>query len=192
MEDIRAAAVPIREANLNTDQILPARYLKKPRGKGYQDYLLHDLRFDEQEKERPEYILNQPRFRAAQIVVGGQNFACGSSREGAVYALADYGIRCVIACGYSEIFYANCIKNLILPVTLPDPEVEQLWQYLESAENPELTVSLSNRSIVAGNRTISFVIDEQVRERLMTGRDDVDDTLMHLAAIERYESTASI
>lgn len=192
MEDIRAIAVPIREANLNTDQIIPARYLKKPRGKGYQDYLLHDLRFDEHEKPRDDYVLNLPRYKGAQIVVGGQNFACGSSREGAVYALADYGIRCVIACGFSDIFYANCIKNLVVPVILPDPEVEALWEYLDTADRPELMVSLRDRRIVAGNRTIEFALEEQVWERLMSGRDDVDETLEHLPAIERYESTTSI
>lgn len=192
MEDIRAVAVPIREANLNTDQILPARFLKKPRGSGYQGYLLHDLRFDENGNEDPDYILNQPRYRKAEIIVGGQNFACGSSREGAVYALADYGIRCVIACGYSDIFYANCIKNFVLPIILPDAEIETLWRFAETADNPEMMVSLRDRTIIAGDTTISFNIDEQVRERLMSGRDDVDDTLTFLSAIERYESSSSV
>lgn len=188
MNDIKGTAVPIREANLNTDQIIPARYLKKPRGSGYHNYLLHDLRFDEDGNELPDFVLNEPKYRDGQIIIGGQNFACGSSREGAVYALVDYGIRCVIAPSYSDIFYANCIKNFLLPVILSEGEVERLWAYCEAEDRPELTVSLKDRTISLRDRKLRFSIDDGVRARLLGGKDEIDLTLEYVAEINRYEN----
>lgn len=187
MDDITGTAVPIREANLNTDQIIPARYLKKPRGTGYHDYLFQDLRFDEDGNERPDFALNQSKYSEAKIIVGGQNFACGSSREGAVYALVDYGIRCVIAPGYSDIFHANCMKNFLLPVVLPEGEVEKLWEYCETADHPILTVSLKDRMILFGDQRLRFFVEDEMRKRLLEGKDDIDLTLEYLSEIELYE-----
>ena len=191
MEDITGVAIPIKETNLNTDQIIPARYLKKPRGDGYHDYLFYDLRFDEKGNEQSDFILNQPKYHNAKILVGGQNFACGSSREGAVYALFDYGIRCVIAQGFSDIFYANCVKNFLLPIVLPEKEVTSIWDYLQASNPPEVSVSLQDCKIVFGKRNISFPINEEIRKKLIAGKDEVDYTLEHISAIERYEELSA-
>lgn len=190
MEDITGVAIPIKEANLNTDQIIPARYLKKPRGDGYHDYLFYDLRFDEEGNEQRGFILNQPKYHNPKILVGGENFACGSSREGAVYALSDYGIRCVIAQGFSDIFYANCVKNFLLPIVLPEKEVTRIWDYLQTSAPPEMSVSLRDCKIIFGRENITFSIDKEIRQKLIAGKDEVDYTLEHISAIERYEENS--
>jgi 3-isopropylmalate/(R)-2-methylmalate dehydratase small subunit len=115
---VRALAAPLEGRNVDTDQIIPARFLKKNRDEFYKNYLFHDLRFDEHGVPRPEFILNRPPFQGAQILVADENFGCGSSREGAVYCLADYGIRAILAPSFGDIFFNNCLKNGLLPVRL--------------------------------------------------------------------------
>ncbi len=184
---ITATAAPLDRANVNTDQILPARYIKKPRGPGYAEYCFHDLRLDDDGRERPEFPLNQPRFRDARILVSDINFGCGSSREGAVYALQDFGFRVVIAPSFGDIFASNCLKNGMLTVRLPADAAARLRRQLADLEQPVMTVDLEAGTIVCGNRTIGFTIDPFEKECLLTGLNEIDLSLRHEAEIAAFE-----
>ena len=170
---LTATACPLDIANLDTDQLIPARYIKWPRSAGIGKVLLHDLRFDAQGRERPDFPLNRPAWRDAKIVVGGRNFGCGSSREAAVYALYDYGVRCVIAPSFGDIFSGNAVQNGLLTATVPDDVAAELMASL--IETPELpvTVDLEQQMIVCGHRSYSFTIDPTRRLRLLNGWDDL-------------------
>ena len=170
---LTAAACPLAFTNLNTDQILPARYLKWPRSAGLGNVLFQDLRFDADGRELLEFPLNRPERRNARIVVSGRNFGCGSSREAAVYALYDYGIRCVIAPSFGDIFSGNAIQNGLLLATVSDDEAAEIMGALD--RNPELpvTVDLELQTIVCGNRIYPFSIDPVRRSRHLNGWDDL-------------------
>src|SRR5262245_20055819 len=170
---LTAAACPLRFTNLNTDQLLPARYLKWPRSAGLGKVLLHDLRFGADGKERPDFPLNRPAWRDAKIVVAARNFGCGSSRESAVYALYDHGVRCVIAPSFGDIFSGNAVQNGLLTAIVTDAEAAEIMAALQ--QNPELpvTVDLEEQRIVCGNRTYPFSIDPVRRARLLNGWDDI-------------------
>jgi 3-isopropylmalate/(R)-2-methylmalate dehydratase small subunit len=170
---ITAAACPLNVTNINTDQLLPARYLKWPRSAGLGKVLLQDLRFDAQGHERPDFPLNQPDFRAAKIVVAGRNFGCGSSREAAVYALYDYGIRCVIAPSFGDIFAGNAIQNGLLTAAVPDDVAAGLMSQLTAAPKTPVTVDLEEQSISCGDLSCGFGIDPVRRLRLLNGWDDI-------------------
>ncbi|MBE2278411.1 MAG: 3-isopropylmalate dehydratase small subunit, partial [Rhodobacteraceae bacterium] len=137
---LTSVAAPLRLANLDTDQIIPARFLRHPRSPGYGNFLFHDLRFDSAGQERRDFILNRPPFRQARILVAGPNFGGGSSREGAVFALADFGIRCVIAPSFGQIFYKNCIGNGVLPARLAEDAIDRplLYNMAASGKTPFL------------------------------------------------------
>src|SRR5258707_11711657 len=149
-------ACPIDQPNLNTDQILPARYLKWTRAMGIGKVLFHDLRFDSEGKERSDFPINRPAWRNAKIVVGGRNFGCGSSREAAVYALYDYGVRCVIAPSYGDIFSGNAIQNGLLTAIVSDDEAAPLVAMLGEKPSQPLTVYLEQKTIQCSNTTILF------------------------------------
>ena len=166
-------ACPINQANLNTDQILPARYLKWTRAMGIGKVLFQDLRFDADGKERPEFPINRPAWRNAKIVVGARNFGCGSSREAAVYALYDYGVRAVIAPSFGDIFSGNSIQNGLLLATVTDAEAAEIMATLERTPDLSVTVDLVEQTIVCGNRTYPFTIDPVRRMRLLNGWDDI-------------------
>jgi 3-isopropylmalate/(R)-2-methylmalate dehydratase small subunit len=166
-------ACPINQSNLNTDQILPARYLKWTRAMGIGKVLFQDLRFDAEGKEKPEFPINKPAWRNAKIVVGARNFGCGSSREAAVYALYDYGVRCVIAPSFGDIFSGNSIQNGLLLATVTDDEAAEIMAALERTPDLPVTVDLEEQTIVCGNRTYKFSIDPVRRMRLLNGWDDV-------------------
>jgi 3-isopropylmalate/(R)-2-methylmalate dehydratase small subunit len=170
---LTAAACPLDIANLNTDQLLPARFLKLPRSAGFGTVLLHDLRFDAGGQERPDFPLNRPAFRGAQIIVGGRNFGCGSSREAAVYALRDYGIRCVIAPSFGDIFAGNAVQNALLTAVTSEEDTAEIMAALAAAPALELTVDLTQRTILCGSRTFTFAIDAVRRTRLLNGWDDI-------------------
>ncbi len=184
---ITATAAPLDRANVNTDQILPARYIKKPRGPGYAGFCFHDLRLDDDGRERPEFSLNQPRFRDARILVSDINFGCGSSREGAVYALQDFGFRVVIAPSFGDIFASNCLKNGMLTVRLPAVEAAELRRQLAELEQPVMTVDLAAQTIVCGNRTIDFTVDPFEKECLLTGLNEIDLSLRQETEIAAFE-----
>ena len=166
-------ACPIEQRNLNTDQILPARYLKWTRAMGIGKVLFHDLRFDTEGKEKPDFPLNKPAWRNAKIIVGARNFGCGSSREAAVYALYDHGIRCVIAPSFGDIFSANAVQNSLLTAIIADEEAFEIMGALKRTPELPVTVDLEQQTIVCGNRTYHFAIDPVRRMRLLNGWDDI-------------------
>lgn len=170
---LTGAACPIDQANVNTDQILPARFLKWTRAMGIGKVLFNDLRLDAEGREKPDFPLNRPAWRNARIVVAARNFGCGSSRESAVYALYDYGVRCVIAPSFGDIFSGNAVQNGLLTAIVTDAEAAEIMAALR--DNPELpvTVDLEELRIVCGNRTYAFTIDPVRRARLINGWDDI-------------------
>src|SRR6201993_1436658 len=166
---LTAIACPLDIANLNTDQLIPARFLKLPRSAGLGRVLLHDLRFDSDGRERPDFPLNRLQWREANIMVGARNFGCGSSREAAVYALYDYGIRCVIAPSFGDIFAGNAVQNGVLTAAVTDDEAAEMIASLTQSPTLQVTVDLEQHSIVCGNRTYRFAIDPVRRMRLLNG-----------------------
>lgn len=182
-------AVPFDERNIDTDQIVPARFLKWERSNpDYGRLLFHDLRFNEQGAERADFILNREPFRAAQIIVAGSNFGCGSSREAAVYALHAFGIRALIAPSYGDIFYSNCLKNGIVPVRLDENIVSGLLVALQKGGDKTVLIDLEQMSVtLPGGAVHHFDIDPFWRECLMKGVDDLELTLSHTGEIEKFE-----
>jgi len=170
---LTATACPLDVANLNTDQLIPARYLKLPRSAGFAKVLLYDLRFGDDGHERPEFPLNRPTWRGAKIIVGGRNFGCGSSREAAVYALRDYGIGCVIAPSFGDIFAGNAAQNAVLTAIVSDADAAELMAALVAKPGLELTVDLEQLTIECRSRTFGFAIDPVRRTRLLNGWDDI-------------------
>jgi len=185
---LSGAACPIDQANVNTDQIIPARFLKWTRDQGIGKVLFNDLRRDAEGREKPDFPLNRPAWRDAKIVVSARNFGCGSSRESAVYALYDHGIRCVIAPSFGDIFSGNAVQNGLLTAIVTDAEAAEIMAAL--GDNPELplTVDLEEQRIVCGNRTYSFTIDPVRRARLLNGWDDIDLTESHRAEIAAFKT----
>jgi 3-isopropylmalate/(R)-2-methylmalate dehydratase small subunit len=170
---LTAVACPLDIANLNTDQLLPARFLKLPRSAGLGTMLLHDLRFDAEGRERPDFPLNRPAWRDAKTIVGARNFGCGSSREAAVYALYDYGIRCVIAPSFGDIFAGNAVQNGLLTAIISDDEAATLMGVLGEKPGQRLTVDLEQQTIQCGDQTFRFAIDPVRRTRLLNGWDNI-------------------
>lgn len=186
---LTAVAAPWDRDNVDTDQILPPRFLLKRRSDpAYPTYLFRDLRFDAQDAPRADFVLNQPAYRDARIFVGNENFGGGSSREAAAIALQTYGIRCVIAVSFGDIFYNNCIKNGILPVRLDAPAAADLRAQLHAAPGAAITVDLPAQCVVdlKGQRH-AFEIDGFSKSCLLEGLSQIDLTLKHRAAIDAFE-----
>ena len=186
---LTATACPLPQPNLNTDQILPARYLKWPRAKGLGTVLFADLRADPDGKERAEFPLNQPAWRDAKIVVAGRNFGSGSSREAAVYALFDYGIRCVIASSFGDIFAQNAVKNSLLTAIVSERDATELATAIAADPGREITVDLERQTIRCGNQFYNFTIDPVSRNQLLNGWDDVDLTESYRTKISAYRGS---
>jgi len=180
-------ACPLDIANLNTDQLLPARFLKVPRSAGLGAALLHDLRFDAERGEQPDFPLNRPAWRDAKIIVGARNFGCGSSREAAVYALYDYGIRCVIAPSFGDIFAGNAVQNGLLTAIISDDEAAMLMGVLGEKPGQRLTVDLEQQTIQCGNRPFRFAIDPVRRTRLLNGWDNIALTESYIDKIAAFK-----
>lgn len=187
---LTAPAVAIELLNVNTDQIFPARFIKKPRAPGYAGYLFHDLRFHDDGTERPDFPLNRPAYRKAQILVGNSNFGCGSSREGAVYALQDYGFGAVIAPSFGDIFAANCIKNGFLPIVLPEAIVSDLRRQIAANASSGMTVNLTEQSVTApdGHRH-GFDIEPFPKQCLLQGLNEIALTLQRESEIAAFEQS---
>jgi len=181
-------ACPINQSNVNTDQILPARYLKWTRAMGLGKVLFRDLRFRAADDENPDFPLNQPAWRDAKIVVAARNFGCGSSREAAVYALYDYGIRCVVAQSFGDIFAGNAVQNGLLTAAVTDDQAAEMIASLAQTPNLQVTIDLEQQSIVCGNRTYRFMIDPVRRMRLLNGWDDIDLTESYRAQIAAFRT----
>jgi 3-isopropylmalate/(R)-2-methylmalate dehydratase small subunit len=169
-------ACPLLLPNVNTDMILPARFLKLPRTPELGDTLFYDLRRDSAGSKRPDFLLNQPRWRNARILVAGRNFGGGSSREAAVYALYEAGIRCVIASSFGDIFAQNSVKNGLLAAVLPEADVQELGAAIAADPDLPVTVDLEQQTIARGNRSFRFTIDPVSRNQLLNGWDDIDMT----------------
>lgn len=188
---LTAVAVPVKIDKIDTGMILPGRFMRRHRRPGH-DYsiaFLHDLRFDEREAPRADFALNKDAYRGAEIVVVGADFGCGSSREGAAYAVLDYGLRALVASNFGEIFAANCLQNGILPVYLPQTVVEDIWRQLENEPGCRITIDLPAQKLVAPDGSVYFFEMNRTRkDRLVRGLDDVDVTLQYGDAISKYEN----
>ena len=187
---LEAVAAPIDLPNVDTDRVIPARFLRKPQGSpGYERYLFHDVRFDAGGAERAEFVLNQPGFREARIVVAAENFGCGSSREAAVWALAAYGVRAVIAASLGDIFHQNCGKNGVLAVILPAEIVAGLRRQLHARPGATLSVDLQAQTVTAPDGAVHrFDIDPFRKRMLLDGQDDIGLTLGYEGHIAAYEA----
>jgi 3-isopropylmalate/(R)-2-methylmalate dehydratase small subunit len=196
---VTGLAAPLRRANVDTDQIIPKQYLKSIRRTGFGDYLFDGWRFDDEgdigitpneRRINPTFVLNQARYQGAEILVAGRNFGCGSSREHAVWALREYGFRCVIAPAFADIFFSNCFKNGFLPIVLEEEAVEELLQLAESPGGLQLTVDLpAQQVVVAGGRSYAFDIDANAKRMLVGGLDDIGLTLAEADQIRAFEES---
>jgi len=186
---LRGIAAPLPMINVDTDMIIPKQFLKTIKRTGLGKNLFDEMRYNPDGTEKPDFVLNKPAYRNAQILVAGDNFGCGSSREHAPWALLDFGIRCIIAPSFADIFYNNCFKNGILPIALPQAEVDKLMDDAERGSNAIVTVDLEAQEITGpdGGR-IRFEIDPFRKHCLLNGLDDIGLTLEKAAAIESFES----
>ena len=186
---LTALAAPLDRANVDTDQIIPKQFLKRIERTGYGDFLFFDWRRTAAGEPDPAFVLNDPRYRGAQILIAGKNFACGSSREHAAWALSDFGFRAVIAPTFADIFFSNAGKNGIVLARLSEEQVAELLQNAKTIPNYQLTVSLENQT-VTDNRGFSatFEVDPFRRFCLLEGLDDIGLTLRHAAALDAFEA----
>ena len=187
---LTGVAAPMDVINVDTDQIIPKLHLRTIKRTGLGKVLFDDLRFNPDGTEKSGFILNQEPYRDAQILVAGDNFGCGSSREHAPWALLDFGIRCVISTSFADIFYNNCFKNGILPIAVSADELGALMADASDRENPVLTVDLHAQQITRPNgATVRFAIDEFRRECLLDGLDDIGLTMQKVDRIDAFEAT---
>ncbi|HZP35141.1 MAG TPA: 3-isopropylmalate dehydratase small subunit [Methylomirabilota bacterium] len=186
---LTAVAAPMDLPNIDTDRIIPARFLRRPRESGFGPLLFHDVRFDASGTERPEFVLNRPAYRPARILVTAENFGCGSSREMAVWALLDHGIRVLIGPSFGDIFFENCFKNGALPIVVPAATAAALRQTLAARPGTALTVDLEAQTITGPDgAAIHFEVDGFRKHGLLTGRDELALTLEQMPAIEAFEA----
>ena len=187
---LTGVAAPIDLSNIDTDRVIPARFLRKPQGApGYERFLFHDVRFDATGAERPEFVLNQPAYRDAKILVTDENFGCGSSREAAVWALDAYGIRCVIAPALGDIFHQNSLKNGLLPVLLPPDVTAGLRRQLHARPGSTMTVDLERQTVTAPDgSTHAFEIDPFRKRCLLEGLDEIGLTQTYERDITAFEA----
>ncbi|WDF90465.1 3-isopropylmalate dehydratase small subunit [Aeromonas hydrophila] len=186
----KGIVVPLDSANVDTDAIIPKQFLQKVNRIGFGKHLFHDWRFldDAGEQPNPEFVLNQPQFAGASILLARENFGCGSSREHAPWALADYGFKTIIAPSFADIFYGNAINNGMVPVRLKEEEVDALFQLVAAQPGIELEVDLEANQVRAGSLSFGFEIDEFRRYCLLNGLDAIGLTLQHEAAISAFEA----
>ena len=186
---LRGVAAPMPMINVDTDMIIPKQFLKTIKRTGLGKNLFDELRYEMDGREKPDFVLNQPAYRKAQILVTGENFGCGSSREHAPWALLDFGIRCVIAPSFADIFYNNCFKNGILPIKLPQSEVDKLMDDAKRGANAIVTIDLEKQEITGpdGGR-IHFEVDPFRKHCLVNGLDDIGLTLEKAASIDSFEA----
>ncbi|PIE06539.1 MAG: 3-isopropylmalate dehydratase small subunit [Rhodobacterales bacterium] len=187
-----AVAAPMPLVNIDTDMIIPKAFLKTIKRSGLGVNLFDEMRYDRDGNEIADFVLNKPPYRAAQIIVAGDNFGCGSSREHAPWALKDFGIRAVISTSFADIFFNNCFKNGILPIVLPQEDVDKLMDDAGRGANAQLTIDLENQ-IIAGpdGGEIAFEVDPFRKHCLLNGLDDIGLTLEKKAAIDTFEAKAS-
>jgi 3-isopropylmalate/(R)-2-methylmalate dehydratase small subunit len=187
---LEGVAAPLNMINVDTDMIIPKQYLKTIQRTGLGKALFDEMRFNPDGSEKPDFVLNKPAYRKAKILVAGENFGCGSSREHAPWALLDFGIRCVIAPSFADIFYGNCFKNGILPIKLPQAEVDKLMDDAERGANAVISIDLEKQEIRGPDGgMIKFEVDPFRRQVLLNGWDDIALTLRAGEKIDAYEKT---
>jgi 3-isopropylmalate/(R)-2-methylmalate dehydratase small subunit len=185
---LTAVAAPLELANIDTDKIIPARFLRRLRGPGFEKLAFHDIRYDADGKDHPDFVLNQAPYRQAKILVAGANFGCGSSREAAVYVMWDYGIRSVIAPSFGDIHYGNELQNGMLPVVLPDATCQKLRQQLRDQPGAQIGIDLETQTVTGPDgATYRFEIDANHKERLLKGLDDIGLVMQNIKEIEAFE-----
>lgn len=185
-------AAPMPLVNIDTDMIIPKQFLKTIKRSGLGVNLFDEMRYDRQGNEIPDFVLNQDAYRQAEIIVAGENFGCGSSREHAPWAIKDFGIRCVIAPSFADIFYNNCFKNGILPIALPPETVDVLMKDAENGANARLTVDLEAQTVTKSDgQVFSFEVDPFKKHCLMEGLDDIGLTMAKADIIDSFEAIAS-
>ena len=186
-------AAPLPLINIDTDMIIPKQFLKTIKRSGLGVNLFDEMRYDDDGAEIPDFVLNKPQYREAQIIVAGDNFGCGSSREHAPWAIKDFGISCVIAPSYADIFYNNCFKNGILPIALPQETVDVLMKDAEKGANARMEIDLESQTITTSDgEVISFDVDPFKKHCLMEGLDDIGLTMEKVASVDAFEAKASV
>ena len=189
---LTGVAAPLQLINVDTDMIIPKQFLKTIKRTGLGRNLFDEMRFEPDGTEKPDFVLNRPAYRKASILVTGENFGCGSSREHAPWALLDFGIRCVISTSFADIFYNNCFQNGILPIVVKPDELEKLMDDAERGSNATLTIDLESQTIRGPDGgTIRFDIDPNRKHRLLNGLDDIGLTLEKAPKIADYETKAA-
>ena len=188
-DKLSGIAAPMDILNIDTDMIIPKQFLKTIKRSGLGANLFHEMRFDDEGNDRPEFVLNKPAYKEAKIIVAGDNFGCGSSREHAPWALLDYGVRCVISTSFADIFFNNCFKNGILPIKVTAEQRDALMADAADAENPELSVDLVTQTISRPNgATINFDVEPFRKQCLLDGLDDIGLTLEKGQEIDSFEA----
>jgi 3-isopropylmalate/(R)-2-methylmalate dehydratase small subunit len=191
-EKLTGVAAPLPLINVDTDMIIPKQFLKTIKRSGLGKNLFDEMRFDDDGNEIPDFVLNKPQYRDSEVLIAGDNFGCGSSREHAPWAIKDFGIRCVIAPSFADIFYNNCFKNGILPIALPQEQVDLLMKDAEKGSNARMTVDLEAQTVTTSDgEVVSFEIDPFKKHCLLEGLDDIALTLEKASAIDTFEESAT-
>ncbi|MGR3494627.1 3-isopropylmalate dehydratase small subunit [Citreimonas sp.] len=191
-QTLTGIAAPMPLVNIDTDMIIPKQFLKTIKRTGLGKHAFDEMRYDDQGNEIPDFVLNQPQYRDAQILVTGDNFGCGSSREHAPWALKDFGIRAIVSTSYADIFYNNCFKNGLLPIVLPREAVDALMKDAEKGSNARMTVDLEAQTVTSSDgESFSFDIDPFRKHCLLNGLDDIALSLEKAPAIEAFEAQAA-
>jgi len=186
---LTAIAAPFYHADVDTDELIPHRYLRKPLSAGYGNFLFFDKRYLPDGSKDPDFVLNKEAYRTAKVLVSGRNFGCGSTREGAVYALADYGFRAVIAPTFSEIFAANCVQNGVLAISLPEETVQSISAELERRPGAQVSIDLANQTVIGPDGAEHrFDIAPSIKTQLLEGLDEIGLTLKHRDEIAQFEN----
>ncbi len=186
-------AAPLPLINIDTDMIIPKQFLKTIKRSGLGVNLFDEMRYDDNGEEIADFVLNKPQYREAQILVAGDNFGCGSSREHAPWALLDFGVRAVISTSFADIFYNNCFKNGILPITLPQEQVDVLMQDAEKGSNARIEIDLESQTVTASDgTTFSFEVDAFKKHCLLNGLDDIGQSMQKSASIDAFEQKAAL
>ena len=190
INQIYATAIPLTKANIDTDQLLPKQFLTGVTRTGYGKHLFHDWRYIDPEgkQENPAFVLNQPKFKGAEVLLAGENFGCGSSREHAPWALADFGFKVIIAPSFADIFYSNCINNLILPIVLDEKLIKYAADLVTIEPNTKISIDLPKQTVTVGEHTGVFKIESHHKTNLVSGLDTIAQSLLLKQNIESYET----
>lgn len=192
-QKLQGIAAPMPLVNIDTDMIIPKVFLKSIKRTGFGKNLFDEMRFNRDGTEVPDFVLNKPQYRKSEIIVAGDNFGCGSSREHAPWAIADFGVKCVISTSFADIFFNNCFKNGILPIVLPQEQVDLLMQDAEKGANARMTVDLVTQEITTSDgEVVPFNVDPFKKHCLLEGLDDIGLTIKKIDAIDAFEAQAEV